>query len=147
MFLDFEQVKGILRQRFPLLMVDRVIELEKGKRITAVKNVSGNEICFLGHFPEKAIMPGVLIIETIAQTASIFFDVSKYEVQSEKQGMNVLASVNLRFLKPVVPGDVLVVKEEFVKFIEHGCVVKVAATVDAELVAKGELICGEVSAL
>ena len=68
--MTFEQVRACLKQRFPLIMVDRVLEVESGKRIQAVKNVTGNEIQFLGHFPERAVMPGTLIIEAIGQCAT-----------------------------------------------------------------------------
>src|SRR5580704_1576253 len=71
--MTFEEVKAHLKQRFPFIMVDRVLELEPGKRITTIKNVTGNEIQFLGHFPEFAIMPGTAIIEAIGQSASILF--------------------------------------------------------------------------
>ena len=73
MTMTFEQIKTYLRQRFPLIMVDRVLEVEPGKRIKALKNVTGNEIQFLGHFPDYAIMPGTFIVEAIGQCASILF--------------------------------------------------------------------------
>ena len=73
MTMNFEEVKTRLKQRFPLIMVDRVLELEPGKRIKTLKNVTGNEIQFLGHFPDFAIMPGTFIIEGIGQNASILF--------------------------------------------------------------------------
>lgn len=73
MELDFEKIKELIPQRFPFIMIDRVLEIEPGKHAVAVKNVSGNDIFFLGHFPEKAIMPGAAIIEAMAQTAIILF--------------------------------------------------------------------------
>src|ERR1700758_4113479 len=71
--MTFEEVRDLLKQRFPMLMVDTVMELVPGQRILAVKNVTGNEIQFLGHFPERAVMPGTLIVEAIGQSASILF--------------------------------------------------------------------------
>lgn len=73
MTMNFEEIKGLLKQRFPFIMVDRVLEIEPGKKIKALKNVTGNEIQFLGHFPEHAIMPGIFIVEAIGQSASILF--------------------------------------------------------------------------
>ena len=69
--LNFEEIKKLVPQRYPFLMLDKVLELEKGKRIVVIKNVSGNEPYFLGHFPEKAIMPGAFIIEGMGQAAII----------------------------------------------------------------------------
>ena len=69
----FEEVRGALKQRFPMLMVDTVVALEPGKSIHTTKNVTGNELQFLGHFPEHAVMPGTLIVEAIGQSASILF--------------------------------------------------------------------------
>src|SRR5262249_15365257 len=66
--LSFEQVRGMLAHRFPFLMIDRVMQIERGKRLRALKHVTGNELCFLGHFPDHAIFPGVLILEAMAQS-------------------------------------------------------------------------------
>src|SRR5208282_3485141 len=102
MTMTFEEVKTYLRQRFPFIMVDRVLEVEPGKRIKALKNVAGNEIQFLGHFPDYAIMPGVFIVEAIGQCASILF------TQTTSQGLNageflVLAAINdMRFFVSVL---------------------------------------------
>jgi 3-hydroxyacyl-[acyl-carrier-protein] dehydratase len=73
MQLDFEEIKKLIPQRFPFIMIDKVLEVVPGKEATAIKSVSGNEPFFIGHFPEKAIMPGALIIEAMAQTAIILF--------------------------------------------------------------------------
>ena len=77
MQLSFEQIKELIPQRFPFIMIDRVVELDPGKYVVAVKNVSGNDIFFLGHFPDKAIMPGAAIIEAMAQTAIVLFAAGK----------------------------------------------------------------------
>ena len=71
--ITFEEIKTLLPQKFPFLMVDRVVSLETGKRAVAIKNITGNEVFFLGHFPNMAVMPGALIIESMAQTAIILF--------------------------------------------------------------------------
>ena len=73
MQLDFEEIKKLIPQRFPFILIDRILEVEPGKYAISIKNISGNDIFFLGHFPEKAIMPGVAILEAMAQTAIVLF--------------------------------------------------------------------------
>ena len=90
MQLDFEEIKKLIPQRFPFIMIDKVLELEPGKQAVAVKNVSGNDMVFLGHFPEKAIMPGALIIEAMAQTAIILFASSGKKEGGEKNRSIIL---------------------------------------------------------
>jgi len=122
-----------------MIMVDTVTELDPGKRIHAIKNVTGNEIQFLGHFPEYAVMPGTLIVEAVGQAASILF--SKSMGTGTRPGeFLVLGSINeMRFLKPVVPGDTLEIDVQVLKFIEDFAVVEVVATVKEIQVAKGKL--------
>src|SRR5260370_20502220 len=129
--MTFEEVRAALKQRFPMIMVDSVILLEPGKRIQAIKNVTGNEIQFLGHFPEYAVMPGTLIVEAIGQAASILF--SKTTGTGTQPGeFLVLASINeMRFLLPVVPGNRLEIAVEVLKFIEGFALVEAVATVDS----------------
>src|ERR1700730_10393293 len=103
--MTLEQGRTALQQRFPMLMVDNVISLEPGKSIRTTKNVTGNEMQFLGHFPEFAVMPGTLIVEAIGQSASSLFAKSRDTAPGE---FLVLGSINdTRFLVPVVPGDQL----------------------------------------
>ncbi len=137
--MTFEEVRAALKQRFPMIMVDSVSELEPGKRIRAIKNVTGNEIQFLGHFPEHAVMPGTLIVEAVGQAASILF--SKSMGTGTRPGeFLVLGSINeMRFLKPVVPGDRMEMEVKVLKFVDDFAVVEVAATVNGVEVAKGKL--------
>jgi len=137
--MTFEQVREALKQRFPMIMVDTVISLEPGKSIRTTKNVTGNEIQFLGHFPEHAVMPGTLIVEAIGQSASILF--SKTTGTGTRPGeFLVLGSINeMRFLAPVVPGNRMEIEVQVLKFIEDFAVVEAVATVDAVAVAKGKL--------
>src|SRR5271168_5086306 len=116
--MTFEEVRALLKQRFPMLMVDSVVSLEPGKSIRTTKNVTGNEVQFLGHFPEHAVMPGTLIVEAIGQSASILF--SKTTGTGTQPGeFLVLGSINeMRFLVPVVPGDRMEIDVQVVKFIE-----------------------------
>src|SRR6266436_5786246 len=137
--MKFEEVRAALKQRFPMIMVDSVISLEPGKSIRTTKNVTGNEIHFLGHFPEHAVMPGTLIVEAIGQSASILF--SKTTGTGTKLGeFLVLGSINeMRFLVPVVPGNTMEIEVQVLKFIEDFALVEAAATVNATTVARGKL--------
>jgi 3-hydroxyacyl-[acyl-carrier-protein] dehydratase len=137
--MTFEQVRAALKQRFPMIMVDSVTALEPGKKIHAVKNVTGNEIQFLGHFPEHAVMPGTLIVEAIGQAASILFSVTTGSGTRAGEFL-VLGTINeMRFLKPVVPGDRLEMVVQVLKFIDDFAVVEAVATVNGVEVAKGKL--------
>jgi 3-hydroxyacyl-[acyl-carrier-protein] dehydratase len=137
--MSFEEVRAALKQRFPMIMVDTVISLEPGKSIRTTKNVTGNEIHFLGHFPEHAVMPGTLIVEAIGQSASILF--SKTTGTGTQPGeFLVLGSIHeMRFLVPVIPGNRLEIEIKVLKFIEDLALVEAVATVDATVVAKGKL--------
>src|SRR5712692_5681207 len=137
--MKFEEVRTVLKQRFPMIMVDSVISLEPGKCIRTTKNVTGNEIQFLGHFPEHSVMPGTLIVEAIGQSASILF--SKTTGTGMRPGeFLVLGSINdMRFLAPVVPGDRIEIDLQVLKFIEDLALVEAVATVDGTVVATGKL--------
>ena len=139
MTMTFEEIKTYLRQRFPLIMVDRVLEVEPGKRIKAVKNITGNEIQFLGHFPNYAIMPGTLIVEAIGQCASILFSLTTGKGVKENE-LLVLAAINdMRFLVPVHPGYSLVLDVTISKMTDDAALVEGFATVDGTVVTKGRL--------
>jgi 3-hydroxyacyl-[acyl-carrier-protein] dehydratase len=122
-----------------MLMVDSVVALEPGKSIIAIKNVTGNEIQFLGHFPEQAIMPGTLIVEAIGQAACILF--------SRTTGIGfapgeflVLGSINnMRFLNPIVPGDRMEINVKVLKFVQDIALVEGTVTVDGAVAATGSL--------
>jgi 3-hydroxyacyl-[acyl-carrier-protein] dehydratase len=137
--MTFEEVRAALKQRFPMIMIDSVISLEPGKSIRAIKNVTGNEVQFLGHFPEYAVMPGTLIVEAIGQAASILF--SRTMGTGKRPGeFLVLGSINeMRFLKPVVPGERMEIDVQVLKFIEDFAVVEAVASVDGVAVARGKL--------
>jgi len=140
MTLDFEEIKKLIPHRFPFIMIDKVLEVEPRKEVTAVKNVSGNETFFLGHFPEKAIMPGVLIIEAMAQTAIILFATEKEKKVDDKKPIYYFGSVKARFLHPVVPGDQLKIKAVNVKSLPNGAFVSAEAFVDDKKVSEAELV-------
>lgn len=138
--LDFEQIKELIPQRFPFLMVDRVLEIEPGKHAIAVKNISGNDMVFLGHFPDKAIMPGALILEAMAQTAIILFASSNKNGDNAKPPLYYFGSVKARFLHPAVPGDQLRIKVVNVKSLPTGAFVSGEAFVDDKKITEAELV-------
>jgi len=137
--MSFAQVRNLLKQRFPMLMVDAVLELVPEQRIVTIKNVTGNEIQFLGHFPELAIMPGTLIVEAFGQSASILFS------QMTSLGLRpgeflVLGVINdMRFLVPVVPGDRMVMDVKILKVAGDIALVEGTVTVEQTVVARGKL--------
>ena len=136
--LNFNQIKKIVPQRFPLLMIDRIIEIEAGKKAVAVKNISGNEAFFQGHFPDSAVMPGALILEAMAQTAIVLFSHGNTS-QDFSNKMFLFASIKARFLSPAYPGDQMFIEVVPVKLITTGGVVKGIARVQDRTVCKGEL--------
>lgn len=137
--MGFEEVRALLKQRFPMIMVDTVTALEPGKSIRTTKNVTGNEIQFLGHFPEHAVMPGTLIVEAIGQSASILF--SKTTGTGTQPGeFLVLGAINeMRFLVPVLPGNRMDIEIQVLKFIADFALVEAVVTVDTTVVARGKL--------
>jgi 3-hydroxyacyl-[acyl-carrier-protein] dehydratase len=145
MEIDFEEIKALLPHRFPFLMVDRVLSIEKGHKAVAIKNITGNEIFFLGHFPNIAVMPGAFIIESMAQTAIIFFRKSYEDSIPAGQDQNfvfIFGAAKARFLKPVVPGDQLQIEVTVQKAVSTGAVVRAVASVEQTVVAKAELTFG-----
>jgi len=134
---DITAIQKFLPQRFPFLMIDRVLELDPGKKVVACKNVSINEGFFAGHFPGKPIMPGVLIIESMAQAAIMLFYSDREHIDKKKNLL--LGSVKVRFLHPVFPGDQLKISVEPLKITSAAAIVSVSAQVENQEVAKGEL--------
>lgn len=137
--LDIEQIRKILPQTYPFLFVDKVVELEPGKRVVAIKNVSINDGFFEGHFPDNPIMPGTLIIEAMAQ-ASILLYYSNYEGNLKDRPNYYLGTVKASFKAPVTPGDQLRLEAETVKIIPGGAFINTKAFVNDTLVSTAELI-------
>jgi 3-hydroxyacyl-[acyl-carrier-protein] dehydratase len=140
MIMEIEQVMQYLPHRYPFLLIDRVIELELGKSITAIKNVTINEPFFPGHFPGTPVMPGVLILEAMAQAAGILsFKTKNYT--PDQIGVIYFAGIdNARFKKPVKPGDQLVLKAEIVREMRGIWKYKGRAEVDGVMVAEADLM-------
>ncbi len=133
-----EDIKQILPHRFPFLLVDKIVELEPLKRVVGVKNVTYNETFFQGHFPGRPVMPGVLIVEAMAQTAGVM--ILKYV---EGDYLPFFASIkDVKFRKPVEPGDTLVFEMVMDKVKGKMCKVLGKAYVDGEVVTQGEFIFG-----
>jgi 3-hydroxyacyl-[acyl-carrier-protein] dehydratase len=121
------------------LLVDRIVEIEPGKRVVGIKNVTYNEPFFPGHFPGRPIMPGVLIIEAMAQTAGVLVFNSLPEADRKKQ-VFFLGVDNVRFRKPVIPGDQLRMELEITRHRQSIWGFKGKALVDGNLVAEGDLM-------
>jgi len=136
--LDINDIRAILPHRFPFLLVDRILELE-AERVVGIKNVTITEPFFTGHFPDFPVMPGVLIIEAMAQTAGVL--VLKSIPDREKKLVLLVAVENARFRRPVVPGDTLRMEMKIIK--RKASVAKMAgvATVDGQVVAEAEVMC------
>ncbi len=138
--LDFEQIREIMVHRFPLLMLDRVTVLEKGARLVALKNITGNEIWFLGHFPKQAIMPGVLMIEAMAQAASLLDTLSREDAHPE--AARFLGRVEAQFQRMIVPGDVMEIEVVMLKQISYAVITKSYVRVDGNIACTAELMLG-----
>lgn len=139
--LNFEEIRKLVPQKYPFMFIDKVIELQKESRIVCLKNVSGNEPFFVGHFPDFAIMPGVLIVEALAQAAIILFKKS-FDTEQNKDKVFLLASANVRFSKPVFPGDQLTLEIDIEKVISTAAIVKGVAKVGDKVVTKATLSFG-----
>jgi len=141
MILDVNGIQKILPHRYPFLMVDAIVEMERLKRIVGIKNVTINEAYFQGHFPGKPIMPGVLIIEALAQTGGVLL--LQEIAERESKLLYFVAIDDVRFRRPVVPGDQLRLEVNVVSFRARGTFCKLAgkATVEGDLAAEGTVMC------
>jgi 3-hydroxyacyl-[acyl-carrier-protein] dehydratase len=140
--IDVTRIQQLLPHRYPFLLVDRVVEFEAHKRIVAYKNVTINEPCFQGHFPGHPVMPGVLVIEALAQAGGILTQLSRGTVADNKLFYLVKID-NARFSRMVVPGDVLELHVEIKRIIRTMTFYTCVARVAGELVASADVLCAE----
>jgi 3-hydroxyacyl-[acyl-carrier-protein] dehydratase len=138
--LDISAILERLPHRFPLLLVDRVLEVHPGHRIRAVKNVTYNEPFFAGHFPSRPLMPGVIVLEALAQTASILYFMSASAGRRETARLQLVGFEKARFRQPVTPGDQLVLCAQFESNLKTMVRFLATAFVGENLVANAEIM-------
>ena len=139
--MDIHQILKMLPHRYPILLVDRVLEVEKGKRIKAIKNVTINEDFFNGHFPHRPVMPGVLMLEALAQTAALLSFETLGEAPDDKTVYYFAGIDGARFKRPVEPGDQLTLEVELERMKAGIFKFKARAKVGEELAVEAELMC------
>lgn len=138
MKLDIKEIMSLIPQRYPFLFVDRVEELVPGERIVALKNISVNEPVFTGHFPNNPILPGVIIVEALAQTSGILAAKSILDMSA---GVPYLASIDgFRFREPVLPGDTVKLESTVKKHLKNFIAFTCKASVNGKIVAEGEIL-------
>jgi 3-hydroxyacyl-[acyl-carrier-protein] dehydratase len=140
---DIEWILSVLPHRYPILLVDRVLEMEPGKRFVAVKNVTINEPVFLGHFPGRPVMPGVLLIEGMAQAGGLLL---LHDIPDRQNKLLLFASIEeAKFRRPVVPGDQVRYEIEVLRLRSTYCKLAGKALVDGQLAAEAVLSSAMVS--
>lgn len=137
-YMGIEEIKQIIPHRYPFLLVDKVIDCVPNEKLVAIKNVSVNEEFFVGHFPQEKVMPGVLIVEALAQAGAVFFYLSK-KTKEDKNLIYYLAKVQAKFMKPVIPGDQLRLEVKPIKMLSSVGILSAEAYVGDDLVTKAEL--------
>ena len=136
--LDIQRIMEVLPHRYPILLVDRVLELEPRRRVVALKNVTINEPFFQGHFPGHPIMPGVLIVEALAQAGGMLL--ADELAAPPPKVVYFMAMDNVKFRKPVIPGDQLRCEVEVLQLRGRNCRLKGVARVDGQVVAEAEML-------
>ena len=139
--MNIEKIKEYLPQRYPFLLIDRVVECEPGKRLLGYKNVSCNEPFFEGHFPNEPIMPGVLIVEAMAQATGLLASESAPEELGKGMTYYLVGLDKVRFKRPVVPGDQLMLEAVYLRDKRNIWAFACRAEVEGELVARAEIMC------
>jgi len=141
--LDIHEILKHLPHRYPFLLIDRVLEYEVDSYLIALKNVTHNEPYFTGHFPQRPVMPGVLILEALAQATGVLAFKSTGRIPDENSLYYFVGIDNARFKRPVEPGDQLILKVDYVKRKRGIWKFKAAATVDDEQVCSADIMCAE----
>ena len=138
--MDIHQILKKLPHRYPILLVDRVLQVDPGKSIKALKNVTINEPFFVGHFPHRPVMPGVLILEAMAQSAALLSFSGEGNAPDANSVIYFAGIDGARFKRQVIPGDQLILESEVVRVIRGVGKFRTRATVDGELACEAELI-------
>ncbi len=138
--LDLASIMALVPHRAPFLLLDGVLRLDKGERIVAVKRITGDEPFLQGHFPGKPIMPGVLIIEAMAQAGVVLYTLSVDETEGERAETKFLGQVEARFLKPAYPGDRLIIDLKAVRILKGAIALKGVVRVAGQPIVKGEFL-------
>jgi len=139
MTFDIQDILGLLPHRYPFLLIDRVVEFERGKRLVAIKNVTMNEPFFQGHFPDYPIMPGVLVIEAMAQAGAI---IMLKEIPDMDTKLVVFTGIEkAKFRRPVTPGDQLRIEVDVLAFRSRMGRMEAKATVDGKVACQATLTC------
>ena len=139
--IDINEIKKYIPHRYPFLLVDRILELEEGKRVVGLKNVTVNEPFFPGHFPHSPVMPGVLILEALAQASALLSFASAVEEPGDDSVVYFVGIDGVRFKRPVEPGDQLIL-ESTIERVKGGIhKYKARASVDGETCTDAELMC------
>ena len=141
--IKIEEIQEFLPHRYPMLLVDRVTEIELGDHIIAYKNITTNEPYLIGHFPGKQIMPGVLIVEAMAQTSGILGFKTMDKKPEDGSIYYFVGADNLRFKRPAVPGDQLILNSKVITNKKGIWKFDCKATVDEELVAEATILCAD----
>lgn len=139
--MDIQEILRILPHRYPFLLLDKVIEFEKDKRLLAIKNVTYNEPFFTGHFPVKPVMPGVMIVEAMAQATGLLAGASNPESVTDTSIYLFVGIDKARFKKPVAPGDQLQIEAVLTNLKRGIGVYECVATVDGKVVATANIMC------
>jgi len=139
--MEVQQIMDYLPHRYPMLLIDRVLSVEPGKDVVALKNVTINEPFFIGHFPHHPVMPGVLIVEAMAQAAAILA-FKTFNLKSDKDSVYYFVGIDqARFKKPVLPGDRLILKAQILRNLRGIWKFSAQALVEDKLVAEAQLLC------
>jgi 3-hydroxyacyl-[acyl-carrier-protein] dehydratase len=139
MTLDIQEILGLLPHRYPFLLIDRIVEFERTKRLVAIKNVTINEPFFQGHFPDYPIMPGVLVVEAMAQAGGI---IMMYELEDRTSKLVVFTGIErAKFRRPITPGDQVRIEVEVLSFRTRAGRIDGKAYVDGKLACEATLTC------
>jgi len=140
--ISLAEIKEIIPHRYPFLMIDKIVEMVPDKYAIGIKNVTVNEPFFQGHFPDRPVMPGVMIMEAVAQTAAVWAKRSQFGIEPDYY-LYLVGVKEFRWKKQVIPGDTLSIRVEFQKRKKPMLVIKAEVTVDGEFVGGGILSAAE----